>query len=516
MDSSPTRRAILTGGSLAGASATALTLGVGNAGAGSIQREVAASTPGSDDALSVRQFGAIGDGQFHALSTRFATLSAARQTYPGAVALTESLDGIAIQTAIDHAAVQARTLQIRRPVHIPAGRYRLSRSIRLPSSVILTGDGIDASIIDNQNSRLDAPLIVNDDPDVATLAVRDLSLHGGTHGIRLTVRQYIEGYELLRVAFQMQSDKNFECNRLLQLGSVIGCIFAKAPFGVYVGEWTTNAAAFHDCRFEDHARTALHLNGAECVSFFGGRFESGLGVRGPDPTIDLINAKAVNFHGVYFEGTPKLLLRERQSHDGVTFDGCHFTGSANPGAGPAPYHFDSDGVVGFGANDWGTPSPGPARMAIMGPNAGLVGPGRRYLARTPTDWHICSEQVTLTAGATQPVAVITRAGTGDGTVCITGSLTLVRMARARDGTVAVTTLACRLTATASGNRPIAVTLSPASAEATPIRMTARTDADGRARIFATMSDGAASTLRWTLEAQAIATSLDQRIAIDLS
>lgn len=514
MNSFPTRRTIISGASLAGAS-------LAGAALASMSNEKTLPTGGQSTAgnaatfISVRQFGAIGDGGFHPLSTRFPSLSAARTEYPAVSALSDSLDGAAIQAAIDHAEQLGRSLQARCCVHIPAGRYRLSRSICLPSNVMLIGDGIGVSIIDNQNTPLDVPLIVNADPDVVAMSIEDLSLHGGTHGIRITAKQYVDGFDLHRVSFQMQSDKNLECNRLLQIGTFVQCIFAKAPYGVYVAEWTTNAVSFHDCRFEDHSRTALRLNGAECVNFFGGRFESGRGIHGNDPTLSLDGAAAVNFQGVYFEGTPPVLLRESRSRDGVTFTGCHFTGSANPGGPPSPYRFESDGIVNFGPNDWGAPSPGPARMAIFGPNAGLVGTGRRYLLRTPTDWRIHSEQVSLAPGSSYGLVAITRVGSGQLAACIAGTIELTRMARRPDNSVLVTLATYRFLATASGNHPVTIELTPAVTGTNPIRVVPGLADAAHATIIMTATDGLPSTIRWTLAAQAIASTPDFRMELDL-
>ncbi len=474
----------------------------------------AAPDPQRNDALtetiSVRQFGAIGDGQFHPLSSQFPDLGTAQKKYPAATAISESLDGAAIQAAIDHAAQRGKAFQLRRCVHIPAGRYRLSRSIRLPSNVSLIGDGIGMSIIDNQGTRLDAPLIVNADSEAVSMSLRDLSLHGGTHGVRINVRQYVDGYEFLRVGFQMQSDKNFECNRLLQIGSFTGCTFAKAPYGVFVAEWTTNVANFYDCRFEDHSRASLHLTAAEVVNFFGGRFESGSGSNGKEATIELTRAAAVNFHGVYFEGTHPVLLRERDSRNGVTFAGCHFTASFD-----GPYRFDSDGIVNFGTNDWGTASIGPMRMALSGINAGLIGPGRRYLLRSPVAWNIHSEQVLLKTGGSQPVAVLRRVGTGSGMACVTGTLHLSRMAQLAGGVVVASTVSYRLAATLTGGKPIAVELTPLNADATPLRVTFGSASGNRTILFASASDGLDGILRWTIEGQAIAAAPDNRIELDI-
>lgn len=514
MSECPTRRSVLSGASLAGVSLACVSApGAGAAPGLSGGREV---VPPTGDTICVRQFGSVGDGQFHPLSSRFVDLAAARAAYPKAGDLAESLDGAAIQAAIDHASRLGDELQLRRRVHLPAGRYPLSRSLRLPSNVILFGDGIDASIIDNQNKALAAPVIVNADPDAASMTLHDLSLHGGTHGVRIDVRRYVDGYEFLRVSFQMQTDKNFECNRLLQVGSFTGCIFAKAPFGVFVGDWTTNIANFYNCRFEDHRTSALVLNGAECVNFFGGRFEGGGDPRSGTATIDLAKAAAVNFHGVYFEGTHPILLRETRSRNGVTFTGCHFTGSANPGGSPGAYRFESDGIVNFGPNDWGAPSPGPVRTAVFGANAGLVGAGRQYDVRTPGAWHIRSEQVHLAANSERPVVVATRVVTAgaNGAVCTTGTLKLTRVSRRPDGGVALARASFDVIVTAISGRPITLELAATTNAPTPLRVRVGAIAADRATIVASAADGVDGTLRWTLEAEAVASDAGQRLDLD--
>lgn len=508
MDDPLTRRTVLSGASLAGLALSASDDPAANTGAR------ARPLPPPNDAattgvISVRQFGAIGDGQFHPLSSRFSTLGAAQVDYPDAGALSDSLDGAAIQAAIAHAARLGEKLQSRWCVHIPAGRYRLSRSIRLPSNVSLTGDGLGASIIDNQNTRLDAPLVVNADPEAASMSLRDLSLHGGTHGVRINVKQYVDGYAFLRVGFQMQSDKNFECNRLLQIGTFDGCVFAKAPYGVFVAEWTTNVANFFNCSFEDHARASVHLNAAEAVNFFGGRFESGSGSKGDAATIELTRAAAINFKGVYFEGTHPILLRERQSRHGVSFVGCHFTASSD-----GPYQFDSDGIVHFGPNDWGSFSSGPARMALSGANPGLVGPGRRYVLRAPTDWTIRSEQVQLGPGDTHTLAVLTRVGEGSGAASISGTLNLTRMVSHANGTLTSTT-SYRISATQSGSSPIAVNLAPLTEAASPLRVAPGPAGRDRITLVASAIDRVEGIIRWTIEAQAISAGLDNRMEIDI-
>jgi len=66
-------------------------------------------------------YGAFGDGASHQAITAFATLGEAQAFYPRCLDLTEELDGLAIQKAID----------TRRGVFLPAGIYRLSTTLEL-------------------------------------------------------------------------------------------------------------------------------------------------------------------------------------------------------------------------------------------------------------------------------------------------------------------------------------------------------------------------------------------------
>jgi len=394
------------------------------------------ASPPLPPANSVRDFGAIGDGLEHPLSERFATLAEARRAFPHAQALTDLVDGLAIQAALDHAEGN------RGRVHLPAGRYRGNTlPLRLPNFVELTGDGAGISIIDNQNTRIDQPLIVNKDPDDAVnWAVRHLSLHGGSHGIRLDVTREVSGWALESVAFELQSVANFSCNKLLQFGTLDRVSFANAPYGLVVEAPTTNLVELYSVSFANHSRSSLSLRSAEAVTVTGGRIElrgnasfvratgaiagdvltvaaanghlepgialfgsgvapgtrivaalSGTGGAGtyrvsiPQsmartdlmaswPAIDLENAGAVSFKGVYFENTHKLLLLETRSRNSVAFENCHFTGSAF--TGPSDWEeveFVSDGWVAFGGNDPNLPMRGADRMIPTGHNNDRLG-----------------------------------------------------------------------------------------------------------------------------------------------
>lgn len=78
-----------------------------------------------DGTISLKWFGAIGDGNSHPLSERYGDLVAAQADYPFVTSLDDEIDWAAIQTAIYTAAASNVP-----SVCIPPGRYRLTRPIR--------------------------------------------------------------------------------------------------------------------------------------------------------------------------------------------------------------------------------------------------------------------------------------------------------------------------------------------------------------------------------------------------
>lgn len=336
------------------------------------------------DSISAKDFGAVGNGVYHPLSERYATLGDAQADYPFVTSLDQSLDWAGLQQAVNSLKQYPGSLEgPRGRLVIPQGRYILSDSLRLPNSIEIVGGGPSATIIDNQNHPLSEPLFVNAGVSVIDLVIRGLSLHGGTCGLKVEIPLDNEGHpvgEVSRlmmdhVSFALQTDKNLECNRLLQLSDFTHCTFASAPYGVYVAGWTSNAVNFYNCKFESHSHTHLHLRSAEAVSFYGGRFEAG-GVAwdpaNPRIAMDLDNVGAVSFHGVYFEAVHEMLLKETASRNGISFHDCHFTG-AHDGTNFIPFRFQSDGIVTFGTNDWYKPSAGPAQMMLTGDNQNKLG-----------------------------------------------------------------------------------------------------------------------------------------------
>lgn len=101
------------------------------------------------ESISVKDFGAIGDGTYHPLSERFATVGAAQIAYPsaGVTALTQSIDWAAIQSACN-ASLEGAML------HFPAGDYYVNSTIiSKPMLFIGQGQGLTKISFDNTTQK---------------------------------------------------------------------------------------------------------------------------------------------------------------------------------------------------------------------------------------------------------------------------------------------------------------------------------------------------------------------------
>lgn len=81
------------------------------------------------ESISVKDFGAIGDGNQHPLSERYATLAAAQAVYPHAVALTDQIDWAAAQAAINYVGNLAVGGSVGGWLEFPVGRYVTNREL---------------------------------------------------------------------------------------------------------------------------------------------------------------------------------------------------------------------------------------------------------------------------------------------------------------------------------------------------------------------------------------------------
>lgn len=85
------------------------------------------------DSISVKDFGAIGDGSTHPLSTRYATLGAAQAVYPFVTALTQEIDWAACQACVNHCGAT-------KSVFTPDGTYLLQAPVVTTVGTNLIGE----------------------------------------------------------------------------------------------------------------------------------------------------------------------------------------------------------------------------------------------------------------------------------------------------------------------------------------------------------------------------------------
>jgi hypothetical protein len=79
--------------------------------------------------VNIKDYGAIGDGTCHQLSSFYRSLAAARRVYPFVSDLTQCIDWAATQQAINSAFNNTPTANDSAPVYCPVGAYQLSNPI---------------------------------------------------------------------------------------------------------------------------------------------------------------------------------------------------------------------------------------------------------------------------------------------------------------------------------------------------------------------------------------------------
>lgn len=95
--------------------------------------------------ISVKDFGAIGDGAEHPLSERYATLAEAQADYPFAVALTDQIDWCAIKAAVNYVSSLGGGM-----FYIDEGTYMVNRSVMWASNVhVCVNMGAVVKIVNN-------------------------------------------------------------------------------------------------------------------------------------------------------------------------------------------------------------------------------------------------------------------------------------------------------------------------------------------------------------------------------
>jgi len=102
------------------------------------------------DVVNVRDFGAVFDGNSHPLSAYYSTLAAAQAVYPHAVALTDEIDGVAIQAAINLCQSRVVNYSYGGTVVLPCGNGLVNQPLAISKqNVSLISQGAEFTINSN-------------------------------------------------------------------------------------------------------------------------------------------------------------------------------------------------------------------------------------------------------------------------------------------------------------------------------------------------------------------------------
>lgn len=187
------------------------------------------------DVISVKDFGAIGDGNQHPLSERYATLAAAQVDYPHALALTDQIDWAASQAAINYVANIVTGGARGGWLEFPAGRYVTNRELVVdvgkPVNIRGCGEGTQFRATGSINVfRLKTNMII-----------RDLMFVGAFSGVSTGI--YMDAANVARVEaciFQNQATGIVLNNTFA--AEVASCVFDVCNnYGIYAGTGAHNS-----------------------------------------------------------------------------------------------------------------------------------------------------------------------------------------------------------------------------------------------------------------------------------
>jgi hypothetical protein len=167
--------------------------------------------------LSVRWFGAIGDGSSHPVSQFFPTLADAQARYPHVVDFGDEIDWAAIQSALDWFPPTAALGKGGGEVRIPAGDFRVSRPLEISEfNIALVGEvRFASSLTYSASGNWKGPFtFVRSGLDTRTqslfrIEVRDLFLDSGTNPPRDSIGLNVTGMsysDFRNVSIQFRSD----------------------------------------------------------------------------------------------------------------------------------------------------------------------------------------------------------------------------------------------------------------------------------------------------------------------
>lgn len=358
------------------------------------------------DIVSALDFGAIGDGNPHALSTRFASLAAAQAVHPFVASLSQQIDWAALQAALNSVENSGTLL-------IPPGHYRIGTdALQFPNYCTIQGasrggDDLGFGALIESDSTTAAIFTNKYTSNVAFVQFRDLALRGGGYAIQVAGSVSCSAVTVERIDSRECAIDDLYFNRL-EVSTIRDCFLlsgSRTGYAVNVAGFAQNSNYYVNNRCSAAGSGVWNAGqGAENITWTGGSWEGGGQSGEAAMTLEgsVVPVKNVRFFGVYFENIPEYLIRG-DNFSNVVFDNCRMSGSAS-GGGLVASKFDvGSNIVGFGSNDWNEGTIGytaaPANVLIMGRNDGLsTGLSNVWTELTRTSGKVHARAQTFTIG----------------------------------------------------------------------------------------------------------------------
>ena len=214
----------------------------------------------NDRGLNIKEFGAIGDDKIHPLSEFFTSLEEAKTVYPNATSLTDSIDSVAIQKAIDYYDIithSGGTPKNGGIVHIPAGNYRLNKSIQMKKGIHLQGVGTGGTWLSWSGLNITGIEYID---DAESSSIKDITLLDVANGIIINTSNYCKFERLaLYNCFNNGIElRNGVCN------SFNGLKIVASKYGIYFNNQRGSTTQyFKDIHISRCSHTGFRIEGNE-------------------------------------------------------------------------------------------------------------------------------------------------------------------------------------------------------------------------------------------------------------
>ena len=214
----------------------------------------------NDRGINIKEFGAIGDDKLHPLSEFFTSLKEAKSVYPSAASLSDSIDSVAIQKAIDYYNIithSGGTPKNGGIVHIPAGNYRLNKTIQMKKGIHLQGVGTGGTWLSWSGLNITGIEYIG---DAESSSIKDMTLLDVANGIIINTSNYCK-FE--RLALYNCSNNGIELRNGV-CNSFNGLKIVASRYGIYFNNQRGSTTQyFKDIHISRCSHTGFRIEGNE-------------------------------------------------------------------------------------------------------------------------------------------------------------------------------------------------------------------------------------------------------------